>query len=134
MTGYRFRCIPNDSQTETTNRYWKTQKCTIKHNILMRYYICNIFSALPHSYMILYLRDVLNRGICMPSLEHMHLFIIHTIIISVCSFIFPLRVLYIRHRSVSERQKRRKEYSVCNIMYTENSGNAIPFVSLGDRK
>jgi hypothetical protein len=69
----------------------------------------NILLVSYHSYVILYVRNVLDMETCLSSLWHMYLFILHTIIISARSFFFPLCVLYIRHRSVLEQRDCRME-------------------------
>jgi hypothetical protein len=74
--------------------------CANKHNILMRYYVCNILPPSYHSSVILSLPNDLDMKTLLLSLCHIYLFILHPNFISARSFFFPLCVLYIRHRSV----------------------------------
>ncbi len=67
--------------------------------------MCGGLLASYHSYVILYLRDVLDREAYLSSLGHMH-FSTFTLLSSVSvlsSLLFPLCVLYIRHRSEVEQ-------------------------------
>ncbi len=72
----------------------------------MRYYVCDIFSLSYHSLVILYLR--MCSGICKRFfyLQDIRIFSSITLLSSVLvfsSFLFPLCVIYIRHRSVLEQ-------------------------------
>jgi hypothetical protein len=76
--------------------------CADKHNILMRYYVCNILPASYHSSVILSLPNDLDMKTFLLSLCHIYLVILHPNFINARSFLFPLSVLYIRNRSVSD--------------------------------
>jgi hypothetical protein len=91
--------------------YWKyfvpivIDYCADKHNILMSYYVGNVLHVSYHSFVILYVRDALVMWTFLSSMYHMYIFLFFTLFSSrlvLSCFLFPLCVLYIKHRSVLE--------------------------------